>query len=245
MGHGKVSVGTVFFGVHMRGLVSLWCVCVCVCVSRCVTLHVVFPAVSDAEEDLDRASFHSLQSRSHSRSHSKSSATASLGEQVRCTDRAWDTIEEKERQAAVWAEVCVHLWVEKDILTSPMEGFVPFLAFLQLHSKSTICVTRTTRLSSSVVCFWSFTKTVSSTIERRLVLTPHPQEQEYQRRAREVWDATWGMLHEADGWRPEAGSDLVRGAVHSRAFPGIGKVYRLQVRRRHPGANRSCDRLGK
>ncbi len=59
-----------------------------------------------------------------------------------------------------------------------------------------------------------------------------PQEQEYLQKSREVWDKTWEMLNTQDNWKREAGNNLESGCVHSRRFPGIGKVYKLQVRAR-------------
>ena len=38
------------------------------------------------------------------------------------------------------------------------------------------------------------------------------------------------MLNTHDGWKLEAGSNLNKGSVHSRHFPGVGKVYKLQVK---------------
>jgi hypothetical protein len=54
------------------------------------------------------------------------------------------------------------------------------------------------------------------------------QEQEWQSRAAELWDEGWDMAQAEDTWKLEAGKGLVDGVVHTRNFPGMGKVYRLQ-----------------
>ena len=55
------------------------------------------------------------------------------------------------------------------------------------------------------------------------------QEKEYLEKAEETWQATWDMLNDPDGWKPETGKDHHTGHVHSKVFSKMGKLYRLEV----------------